>query len=247
MFPEPSFTFNFQSTFFVLFLLKHLLHNISNVHLRRRVRPQTYSSTCLSNPGTHVRFIFSSSSPKHWTTGLSKDDRAHFVNEQSKNLSSLKTLATSEFEGFTKVERNENPEARIYTSNLDPNFADIPPRLKKTCWRGSCQNLTTDNFSGYEEIATCALEFSLRASHARAQALSDWTKAVSWGRSRWRLATSWVFLQEVPCLTWSEVSMVLRVTNFSLSERHMFPWIMHGEVVRAKNRRNTTVVERSRD
>jgi hypothetical protein len=62
------------------------------------------------------------------TTGEeSKDGGTDNEKEQSKKLSCLKTLATSEVKGFTKIQRSgDNPEERIYISGIDPNFASMP-------------------------------------------------------------------------------------------------------------------------
>jgi hypothetical protein len=61
----------------------------------------------------------------------SKDDSTRLVDEQTKKLSWLKTLATSEFDGFTKFEWTNDPNARVYKSTVDPTFADIPLEAKE--------------------------------------------------------------------------------------------------------------------
>ena len=46
--------------------------------------------------------------------------------KQSKKLLCLKTLATSEFEGFTKLEREAISNRVVYKSTIDPTLACIP-------------------------------------------------------------------------------------------------------------------------
>jgi hypothetical protein len=156
-----------------------------------------------------------------------EDGDTTFVDEQTKKLSVLKTLATNEFKGFTTVEWSDNaPNKRTLKSHKDPTFADIPKEaLEKMLTRflPPFDKATDLIFRDLEKSKKPLWDIRFARSCQGASSFEP-NEIGSLGRdqSHFRLATLYVFLLMVQCLTLSDLWRVVGITYSGLSARRMF-------------------------